>query len=133
MKDIVTSIQRVTDIMGEITSATQEQTAGLEQIHHAITEMDTITQQNVALVEEAAAASGALQDQASSLSRVVSVFQIDSQGRTASAAVQARAVIQAVRSKPAVPARTARPALREPKAPAARKVANSQVGDWEEF
>ncbi|MTW14060.1 HAMP domain-containing protein [Pseudoduganella eburnea] len=133
MKDIVTSIQRVTDIMGEITSATQEQTAGLEQIHHAITEMDTITQQNVALVEEAAAASGALQDQASSLSRVVSVFQIDSQGRTASAAVQARAVIQAVRSKPAVPARVAKPALREPKAPAARKVANSQVGDWEEF
>ena len=136
MKDIVTSIQRVTDIMGEITSATQEQTAGLEQIHHAITEMDTITQQNVALVEEAAAASGELQDQASSLSRVVSVFQIDGQRRAPSAAAQARAVIQAVRTKPGAPAKAvkpAKPALTEPKAAPARKVANSPVGDWEEF
>ena len=131
MKDIVTSIQRVTDIMGEITSATQEQTAGLEQIHHAITEMDTITQQNVALVEEAASASAELQDQASSLSRVVSVFQIDGQQRKPSAASQARAVIQAVRTKPAPVA--AKPMRRESKALAPRKVANSQVGDWEEF
>ncbi len=129
MKEIVTSIQRVTDIMGEITSATQEQTAGLEQIHHAISEMDTITQQNVALVEEAASASAALQDQANSLSRVVSVFQVDGQRREHPAAVQARAVIQAVRAKPAV---AAKPALRDSKA-AARKVANSPVGDWEEF
>jgi methyl-accepting chemotaxis protein len=132
MKDIVTSIQRVTDIMGEITSATQEQTAGLEQIHHAITEMDTITQQNVALVEEAASASGALEQQASSLSRVVSVFQVDGQHREHPAAVQARAVIQAVRTKPAVPVKT-RPALRETRNVGARKVANSQAGDWEEF
>jgi methyl-accepting chemotaxis protein/methyl-accepting chemotaxis protein-1 (serine sensor receptor) len=132
MKEIVTSIQRVTDIMGEITSATQEQTAGLEQIHQAINEMDTITQQNVALVEEAAAASTALQDQASSLSRIVSVFQIDSQRREHPAAVQARAVIQAVRTKPALPAK-AKPAQRETRAAASRKVANSEVGDWEEF
>jgi len=132
MKEIVTSIQRVTDIMGEITSATQEQTAGLEQIHQAITEMDTITQQNVALVEEAASASTALQDQASSLSRIVSVFQIDSQRREHPAAVQARAVIQAVRTKPALPAK-AKPVQRENKAPGSRKVANSEVGDWEEF
>ncbi|WP_342114661.1 methyl-accepting chemotaxis protein [Pseudoduganella sp. OTU4001] len=134
MKEIVSSIQRVTDIMGEITSATQEQTAGLEQIHQAISEMDTITQQNVALVEEAASASSALQDQAGSLSRVVSVFQIDNSRRHEHpAAVQARAVIQAVRTKPvAVP----KPALREPSVPAAsgkRAVANSQTGDWEEF
>ncbi|WP_374581110.1 methyl-accepting chemotaxis protein [Pseudoduganella sp.] len=137
MKDIVTSIQRVTDIMGEITTATQEQTAGLEQIHQAISEMDSITQQNVALVEEAASASGALQGQASSLSRVVSVFQVDNNRRHEHpAAQQARAVIQAVRSKPvALP----KPALRstEPKtAPAQRAkraVASSQAGDWEEF
>ncbi|WP_028102546.1 methyl-accepting chemotaxis protein [Pseudoduganella violaceinigra] len=134
MKEIVNSIQRVTDIMGEITVATQEQTAGLEQIHQAITEMDTITQQNVALVEEAASASGALQQQASSLSRVVSVFQVDVQHREHPAAVQARAVIQAVRAKPAAPAKAqARPALRDARPAAARKVANSQVGDWEEF
>jgi len=132
MKEIVTSIQRVTDIMGEITSATQEQTAGLEQIHQAINEMDTITQQNVALVEEAASASTALQDQASSLSKIVSVFQIDGPRREHPAAVQARAVIQAVRTKPALPAK-AKPVQRDGKAPASRKVANSEVGDWEEF
>ncbi|WP_426337831.1 methyl-accepting chemotaxis protein [Pseudoduganella sp. S-14] len=132
MKEIVSSIQRVTDIMGEITSATQEQTAGLEQIHQAITEMDTITQQNVALVEEAASASTALQDQANSLSKVVSVFQIDSERREHPAAVQARAVIQAVRTKPALPAK-AKPVQRDGKGAAPRKVANSEVGDWEEF
>ncbi|WP_426335732.1 methyl-accepting chemotaxis protein [Pseudoduganella sp. R-31] len=132
MKEIVSSIQRVTDIMGEITSATQEQTAGLEQIHQAITEMDTITQQNVALVEEAASASTALQDQANSLSKVVSVFQIDSERREHPAAVQARAVIQAVRTKPALPAK-AKPVQRDGKGAASRKVANSEVGDWEEF
>jgi methyl-accepting chemotaxis protein/methyl-accepting chemotaxis protein-1 (serine sensor receptor) len=82
----------------------------------------------VALVEEAASASAALQDQANSLSRVVSVFQVDGQRREHPAAVQARAVIQAVRTKPAA----AKPALRDAKA-ATRKVANSQVGDWEEF
>ncbi|WP_426343066.1 methyl-accepting chemotaxis protein [Pseudoduganella sp. R-32] len=132
MKEIVSSIQRVTDIMGEITSATQEQTAGLEQIHQAITEMDTITQQNVALVEEAASASTALQDQANSLSKVVSVFQIDSERREHPAAVQARAVIQAVRTKPALLAK-AKPVQRDGKGAASRKVANSEVGDWEEF
>jgi methyl-accepting chemotaxis protein/methyl-accepting chemotaxis protein-1 (serine sensor receptor) len=132
MKEIVTSIQRVTDIMGEITSATQEQTAGLEQIHQAINEMDTITQQNVALVEEAASASTALQDQANSLSKIVSVFQIDGQRREHPAAVQARAVIQAVRTKPALPPK-AKPAQRDAKPAASRKVANSEVGDWEEF
>ncbi len=132
MKEIVTSIQRVTDIMGEITSATQEQTAGLEQIHQAINEMDTITQQNVALVEEAASASAALQDQANGLSKIVSVFQVDGQRREHPAAVQARAVIQAVRTKPALPGK-AKPAQRDSKAAASRKVANSEVGDWEEF
>jgi methyl-accepting chemotaxis protein/methyl-accepting chemotaxis protein-1 (serine sensor receptor) len=118
--------------MGEITSATQEQTAGLEQIHQAINEMDTITQQNVALVEEAASASTALQDQANSLSKIVSVFQIDGQRREHPAAVEARAVIQAVRTKPALPAK-AKPAQRDAKPAASRKVANSEVGDWEEF
>ncbi|SFG81722.1 methyl-accepting chemotaxis sensory transducer with TarH sensor [Duganella sp. CF458] len=132
MKEIVTSIQRVTDIMGEITSATQEQTAGLEQIHQAINEMDTITQQNVALVEEAASASTALQDQATGLSKIVSVFQIDGPRREHPAAVQARAVIQAVRTRPALPAK-AKPAQRDGKPAASRKVANSEVGDWEEF
>ena len=135
MKEVVLSIQRVTDIMGEITSATQEQTAGLEQIHHAIAEMDTITQQNVALVEEAASASAALQEQAGSLSRVVSVFQVDGQR---SAAVQAKAVIQAAREKPAMRRIASAAAAPKPAPKAAaraqkRAVANGPEGDWEEF
>uniref|UniRef100_UPI00293D2523 methyl-accepting chemotaxis protein n=1 Tax=Janthinobacterium sp. TaxID=1871054 RepID=UPI00293D2523 len=74
MGDIVDSIQRVTDIMGEITSASQEQTAGIEQINAAIAQMDEVTQQNAALVEEAAAASQSMQEQAASLASVVGFF-----------------------------------------------------------
>jgi methyl-accepting chemotaxis protein len=74
MDKIVDSIKRVTDIMGEISVASQEQTAGIEQINQAIAEMDNVTQQNAALVEEAAATAGALQEQAASLSEVVKVF-----------------------------------------------------------
>ncbi|MGX9716750.1 methyl-accepting chemotaxis protein [Janthinobacterium lividum] len=77
MEEIVSSVRRVTDIMAEITSASNEQEAGIEQINQAITEMDAVTQQNAALVEEAAAASEALQDQAGILAEAVSVFKLD--------------------------------------------------------
>lgn len=76
MSEIVTSVKRVTDIMGEITIASAEQEAGIEQINVAISEMDNVTQQNAALVEEAAAAAGSLQEQAESLLSTVSVFKI---------------------------------------------------------
>jgi len=83
MDDIVASIQRVTDIMGEITSASSEQTSGIEQINHAITEMDSVTQQNAALVEQAAAASQSMQDQAAALAEVVGFFKIGESRGTA--------------------------------------------------
>ena len=76
MEEIVDSVRRVTDIMAEITSASDEQRAGIEQVNQAIVEMDNVTQQNAALVEEAAAAAGSLQDQAAHLAQVVSVFQL---------------------------------------------------------
>jgi len=76
MDEIVDSVKRVTDIMAEITAASQEQTSGIEQINQAITQMDQVTQQNAALVEEAAAAAASLQEQASGLSQVVSVFRL---------------------------------------------------------
>lgn len=76
MKEIVESVQRVNDIMSEITTASNEQTAGIDQINIAISEMDNVTQQNAALVEEAAAAASQLEDQASDLSQVVSVFRL---------------------------------------------------------
>ncbi|MES2324895.1 MAG: methyl-accepting chemotaxis protein, partial [Pseudomonadota bacterium] len=77
MQEIVTSIQRVTSIMGDITQASLEQTSGLDQINQAIGQMDAITQQNVALVEEAEAAATALQQQAGALTSVVSVFKLE--------------------------------------------------------
>ena len=77
MTEVVASIQRVTDIMAEITAASHEQEVGIEQINKAINEMDSVTQQNAALVEEAAAATGALEQQASQLAEVVSVFKLD--------------------------------------------------------
>ena len=76
MEEIVVSIKRVTGIMSEIMMASQEQTAGIEQINAAIVQMDDVTQQNAALVEEAAAAAAALQGQADDLSELVSTFQL---------------------------------------------------------
>jgi methyl-accepting chemotaxis protein len=75
MREIVGSVQRVTDIMAEIMAASVEQTAGIEQINEAVVQMDQVTQQNAALVEEAAAAAEAMQDQAAQLAQVVSVFR----------------------------------------------------------
>lgn len=77
MKEIVDSVKSVTGIMGEITTATQEQTAGIEQVNLAISRMDQATQQNAALVEEANAASQVMQEQAASLANAVSVFKVD--------------------------------------------------------
>ena len=77
MQEIVDSVRRVTDIMGEITSASQEQTAGIEQINQAVAEMDNVTQQNAALVEEAAAAAEAMKDQAAMLTAAMAAFRID--------------------------------------------------------
>ncbi len=78
MQEIVESIKRVTDIMGGIASANLEQTTGIEQINKAIMQMDDITQQNAALVEEAAAAAKSLEDQADKLAQVVSIFNLNS-------------------------------------------------------
>jgi len=77
MTDIVASVKRVMDIMAEISAASAEQGAGIEQINVAVTEMDAVTQQNAALVEEAAAAAQALQEQTVALNQVVSVFKLD--------------------------------------------------------
>ncbi|HTN65021.1 MAG TPA: methyl-accepting chemotaxis protein [Burkholderiaceae bacterium] len=74
MQEIVASVKKVTDIMSEITTASQEQSTGIEQVNQAVTQMDEVTQQNAALVEEAASASAALQEQAVSLAQAVSVF-----------------------------------------------------------
>jgi methyl-accepting chemotaxis protein len=76
MEEIVSSIRRVTDIMGEISAASQEQSAGVSQIGEAVTQMDQVTQQNAALVEESAAAADSLQTQARRLVQAVAVFKV---------------------------------------------------------
>jgi len=76
MREVVTSVQHVTDIMAEITAASSEQSAGIEQVNVAVAQMDQVTQQNAALVEEAAAAAEAMQDQAARLAQAVSVFRM---------------------------------------------------------
>lgn len=76
MADIVNSVTRVADIMGEIASASDEQSKGIEQVGTAVTEMDRVTQQNASLVEESAAAAAALEEQANQLTQAVAVFQI---------------------------------------------------------
>ena len=78
MQDVVTSIRRVHDIMGDITAASREQSDGIEQVNQAITQMDQVTQQNAALVEEAAAAAEALQGQSAELVKQVALFKLKS-------------------------------------------------------
>jgi methyl-accepting chemotaxis protein len=77
MADIVTSVRQVGDIISQISQASAEQAAGLQDVNHAIVQMDQVTQQNMALVEQAAAASGSLQQQAVSLSEAVTLFKLD--------------------------------------------------------
>ncbi|MBB3002728.1 methyl-accepting chemotaxis protein [Paraburkholderia tropica] len=76
MKEIVQSIMRVSDIMGEIEAASVEQSTGIEQVNQAVSQMDTVTQQNAALVEQAAAAAAALDEQAARLRSTVGVFRV---------------------------------------------------------
>ena len=118
-----TSIRRVTDIMGEITIASQEQTDGIEQVNQAIGQMDEATQQNAALVEESAAAAESMQDQAGKLAQVVSVFKL-----TAVTATPGRIE---PRLRP-VPARATTVAPRAIAAP--KRASRANGGDeWEEF
>ncbi len=76
MQEIGTSVQRVTDIMADITGASQEQRAGIEQINQTVAQMDDVTKQNAALVEEAAAVAHSLEEQSAALARSVSVFKL---------------------------------------------------------
>ncbi|WP_034296572.1 methyl-accepting chemotaxis protein [Herbaspirillum sp. RV1423] len=76
MAEVVASVRRVTDIVGEISAASTEQSTGIEEVNRAITQMDEVTQQNAALVEQAAAAAQSLQEQAGKLAQVVSVFKL---------------------------------------------------------
>ncbi|HYD94501.1 MAG TPA: methyl-accepting chemotaxis protein [Noviherbaspirillum sp.] len=127
MNDIVDSIGRVTDIMAEIQAASQEQSAGIDQINQAISQMDQVTQQNAALVEEAAAASESLQDQAARLARTVSVFKLSAPAASDPAPQPAR--VPDARFAPAVTRQPVR-ALERRRLALATQAAGE---DWGEF
>ncbi|MET3821301.1 methyl-accepting chemotaxis protein [Burkholderia sp. PvR073] len=77
MDEIVLSVERVKRIMGEVKDASQAQSAGIGQVNQVMEQMDQVTQQNAALVEQAAAAAESLHDQAGKLSELVGVFKLD--------------------------------------------------------
>ncbi|MEG0053104.1 MAG: methyl-accepting chemotaxis protein [Comamonas sp.] len=133
MEEIVGSVRRVTDIMAEISAASHEQTSGIEQINTAVSQMDQVTQQNAALVEESAAAAASLQNQAATLADIVSVFQLGA-GSTrpapASAAVVPRQPALAPSQRMA-PSSTTRSIVH--KKPAAAAPAASEEEAWETF
>ncbi|WP_300088421.1 methyl-accepting chemotaxis protein [uncultured Nitrosomonas sp.] len=134
MEEVVQSVKRVTDIMGEISAASQEQSQGIEQVNQAITQMDEITQQNAALVEQAAAASESMREQADQLSRAVSAFKLEQGMASAPAARQ-----------PGVERRSPNRATNVERLPQAKNTKRATStnastpaptgtdGDWEEF
>ena len=149
MNEIVASVQRVSDIIGEITAAAAEQSDGIGQVNTAVTQLDQMTQQNAALVEESAAAAESLKDQAQRLAQVVAAFRLaDGGGFAAPAPMPVPARKPAAAPSPAkapsasapAAARTAskpsRPLPKPAAAPAAvteRVVAAPADGEWETF
>jgi methyl-accepting chemotaxis protein len=129
MEEIVDSVRRVTDIMSEITAASREQSTGIGQVNDAVAQMDQVTQQNAALVEEAAAAANSMQEQARNLANVVTAFNIGGEASSARLApVSARK--SGVDSLKAAPARPQLPSPNRTKAASASKTAND---DWAQF
>jgi methyl-accepting chemotaxis protein len=121
MGEIVSGVRRVSDLIGEITAAAAEQRDGIKQVNQAVTNLDQVTQQNAALVEESGAAASSLRDQARRLAEVIAVFKVQQQALAqAPAAPQARAAASSA-SKP-------RPAATSTSAPAPR-TAPRQLGN----
>ncbi len=145
LKEIVTAIKKVSDIVAEIAAASREQAGGIEQVNKAILQMDQVTQQNAALVEQTAAASHSMGDQAQELQRLMGFFRLDGQGSSApvpTAATRPRAASKApagLRSVRGGDQRMAAAAVKPASAkvrPLAEKksaAATSAAEEWEEF
>jgi methyl-accepting chemotaxis protein len=131
MEEIVTSVRHVADILNEISSASQEQSAGIQQVNEAVTQMDGATQQNAALVEEAAAASQSLQEQAGRLTEAVAVFKLAAHAgnvaRVAAATSAAPAKRLAAPAPAAVARAAAKPAAKTAAKPATKAAAPAAV------
>jgi methyl-accepting chemotaxis protein len=147
-EEIVAAVRRVTDIMAQISAASQEQSTGIEQVNTAVTQMDQITQQNAALVEEAAAAAKSMEDQTTQMAQMVAVFKLSSSEGNAVSHAPAAAlpatgnpvVDNAVRrgtSNGNAPAKAAKAKTKAepPRAPEKRRAVagGNGTGDWKEF
>lgn len=147
MSDVINAVQRVTDIMSEISAASNEQSAGIDQVSRAVTQMDEATQQNAALVEQASAAAKSLEQQAQGLMQEVAIFRVGGAEPVrpvytapVSAPKAAARPAPAV-AKPAAALKRPAPAAAAPAAPAApaqakptpRALPSSDDGDWETF
>ncbi|MCI2243439.1 methyl-accepting chemotaxis protein [Xanthomonas sp. PPL568] len=131
MDEIVSSVQRVTDIMGEISAASQEQSAGIEQVNQTVTQMDESTQQNAALVEEASAAARSMEQQAVELSQAVALFKLDTSAATPVAQAPRHLATAPAAGKPSARPVAATPApVRRAAQPAAAVALDT---DWQEF
>jgi methyl-accepting chemotaxis protein len=124
MEQVVASVSRVNAIIAEITVATGEQSQGISQVNQAIAEMDGVTQQNAALVEEAAAAAESLQFQAAQLATAVAVFKLDDRTHSAAHQAVARSTPSSTMARPG-----ARAALGKPAKPAPTRATE----EWDEF
>jgi len=126
MEEVVGAVKRVTDIMGEITAASTEQSQGIEQVNQAITQMDDVTQQNAALVEQAAAAAESMEEQAQQLAQMMSTFKLAGDGR----AIAMSAPRPTVRAQLAPPKAAVQRGGNRVAPPNAK---DEEDGDWQEF
>jgi methyl-accepting chemotaxis protein len=122
LADIVDSVKKVTDIVAEIAAASQEQSSGIDQVNHAVMQMDEVTQQNAALVEEASAAARAMQEQANELQSQMTFFHLHADDSAAAPAVASTSVVRIV---PAQRPTAARPRTQRSMA--------ANGGAWTEF
>ncbi len=127
MEEVVTSVRRVTDIMDEISAASQEQSEGIEQVSQAVGQMDQVTQQNAALVQQASAAAASLEEQASRLEQAVAVFRLAGQSHAAG-----RHDAPALAGPATYGAHPRAPREIDPK-PRQRRDAATAEGEWEAF
>jgi methyl-accepting chemotaxis protein len=132
MDEVVTSVKRVTDIIGEIAAASAEQTAGIEQVNGAITAMDQATQQNAALVEQSAAAAAAVRDQAATLTRATAGFVLAGDAAPEAAPSTVRHLPVTKKTAPA-PVKSAAKAAAAKTVTPIRRAATKPEADWEEF
>jgi methyl-accepting chemotaxis protein len=140
MEEVVVSVNKVTTLIAEITAASQEQAQGIEQVSETMTQMEKVTQQNAAMVEEASAAAGSLEEQAQALSGAVAVFQLGDEAKRADVAKPAaKAVTGNVVALAKRAAPEAKPAKPQPKAAMPKAAVGGSKGKpaqeegWQEF